>query len=257
MEGTDGSLVNPGGAEPQPGLAPELGTEVGLSQKARPWDPWATVGWSLLILLAWSLVQAGVTVFVVFGLATNSQAELAAILISLPVIAGLPWLLAQVRCPPAGDYLAYRSATTRQTVLAVAGLLLFEVVSDSLTVAIGRPLVSQFSVDFYRSGPISLVLIAVLICAPVGEETFFRGFLYRGLAESRLGPGMAIGLTAVAFAMLHLQYDLYEMATIYLIGLYIGTFRYLTGSVRLAILLHLLHNLIATGEALLLGGQGP
>ena len=93
-----------------------------------------------------------------------------------------------------------------------------------------------------------------MVGGPIGEEALFRGFLYRGVAGSRLGPGMAIGLTALAYALfktqldpagLALKPDLYGVSLVYLFGLYLGLVRCLTGSTRLTVLLNATRNLVA------------
>ena len=57
----------------------------------------------------------------------------------------------------------------------------------------GRAIVPPFVIDAYRSardsGTIWLLVIALVIAAPLTEEIVFRGFMYRGLAASRVGDG--------------------------------------------------------------------
>jgi membrane protease YdiL (CAAX protease family) len=90
-----------------------------------------------------------------------------------------------------------------------------------------------------------LLWLAVVVGAPVGEEIFFRGFLFAGLAKSRLGGTGAIVLSSLAWAVIHVQYDPFDMAYIFLLGLVIGAFRLKTNSLWPPILMHALVNLIA------------
>jgi membrane protease YdiL (CAAX protease family) len=46
-------------------------------------------------------------------------------------------------------------------------------------------------------------IIALALAAPVTEEIVFRGFLYRGFSESRIGVAGTIALT-VAWALIHI-----------------------------------------------------
>ena len=65
------------------------------------------------------------------------------------------------------------------------------------------------------------LLLAIVVVAPIGEEIAFRGFLYRGLVR----PGcemLAIVVIALAWALLHIQYDWLGMAQIFAAGLYAG-----------------------------------
>lgn len=99
------------------------------------------------------------------------------------------------------------------------------------------------------AGFLPLLILAVVFAAPVGEELFFRGFLFRGWSESRLGWRGATLLTAVLWAVIHIQYDWFCVTHIIVGGLMLGWLRYRSGSALLTILLHALMNFIATLEA--------
>jgi membrane protease YdiL (CAAX protease family) len=86
------------------------------------------------------------------------------------------------------------------------------------------------------------MLVTVLLSAGFAEEVVFRGFLFRGLAK----PGWevhAIGGIALAWALLHIQYDWLGTAQVFLIGLMLGWFRWASGSTLLTIGMHVLINL--------------
>lgn len=54
-----------------------------------------------------------------------------------------------------------------------------------------------------------LLIIAVVFCAPLLEETLFRGFLFRGWQHSKLGTSGTIILTSILFVLIHGgQYEL-------------------------------------------------
>ena len=57
-----------------------------------------------------------------------------------------------------------------------------------------------------RPGGAAALAVLIVGAAPVWEEVIFRGWMQRPL-ERRLGPGWAIGITAVVFALAHLQAD--------------------------------------------------
>lgn len=121
--------------------------------------------------------------------------------------------------------------------------------SDLLTYALGKPIVPEFMVNVYGSTDQKWLLwIALIVAAPVLEELFFRGFVISGLRRTVLGTSGAILLSSVAWAALHIQYDLYGIATIIVFGIILGVTRIKTGSVLLTIALHALMNLIATIE---------
>jgi hypothetical protein len=86
----------------------------------------------------------------------------------------------------------------------------------------------------------------LVLVAPLSEELFFRGFLFAGVLHSPLGSWGAVGLTSLAWAATHLQYDLYGMATVFAGGLLLGYARLRTGSIVPGLLMHALMNLLAT-----------
>lgn len=99
------------------------------------------------------------------------------------------------------------------------------------------------------ASPRWLIWVAVLIAAPIFEEVCFRGFLFKGLAASRLRWQGATVITAVLWAAIHIQYDWYGIGAVFGLGLLLGTTRALTNSTLLTIWLHGLINLLATVQA--------
>ena len=75
-----------------------------------------------------------------------------------------------------------------------------------------------------------------------GEEILFRGFLFRGWRRSRRDVWFVIVLTALLWAVVHLQYDPYVIAQVFAYGLVLGWLRWVTGSTILTMLLHGLIN---------------
>ncbi len=230
------------------------------------WGPWVSVGWTLLIELAFVMTQFVAAIgYAIVRKVANPRVDLSnlasdgtfialATLLCLPVVLGLVWFLIWFRGWPVRAYLALRPGSIRALILATSGLIIGLAASDGLTLFLDRPIVPPFMADALYTTPLWFLALAVVVAAPITEEVLFRGFLYRGLAESRLGPGMAIGITAIAWACLHIQYDLFGVATIYLTGLYLGAVRYYSGSLTLTIFLHGVANTIATAEAVLLAG---
>ena len=68
----------------------------------------------------------------------------------------------------------------------------------------------------------TLLWIALVVAAPVSEEIFFRGFLFYGIQNTRLGSKGAIILSSLIWAPLHMQYDSYNLAAIMVLGLLLG-----------------------------------
>jgi CAAX protease family protein len=78
----------------------------------------------------------------------------------------------------------------------------------------------------------------VVIVAPIGEETLFRGFLFRGWQRSPDNAWAAIVGTAFLWAIVHVQYNPLVVSEILLVGLALGWVRWRTRSTISTILLH-------------------
>jgi membrane protease YdiL (CAAX protease family) len=230
--------------------------------EARPWGFWATLGWTGLLIIVMFAVQfvvliAFVVVETIAGRQITAERLTSGLVVSTAELWSVPPLLALIalfvhlRRYPLREYLGLYWPTGRRLVaLAMAGMIVFVVASDGLTYVLGKPVVPSFMVQVYRTaGWLPLLVAAVVVAAPIAEEVLFRGFLFKGVAESRAGPWAAIALSTVVWALLHAgQYDAYQVGIIVAGGLYLGYVRLRTGSVLLTIVLHAIQNLIATIE---------
>jgi len=145
-----------------------------------------------------------------------------------------------------GAYLGFRRAPVPASALAVVGgmgvVLVFELIR---TYVLEYPM-SEFMVHAYETAELPLLLwLGVVIGAPLFEETFFRGFLYTGFRQSRLGHGGAIVITSLLFMLVHPQYAAFDRFTVLTLGFVMGAMRAYTGSVWPCIALHLLNNFTA------------
>jgi membrane protease YdiL (CAAX protease family) len=91
-----------------------------------------------------------------------------------------------------------------------------------------------------------LFWIAVVLAAPVFEEGLFRGLLFRGFETSFLKIPGTIVLTAILWAALHIQYNLYGIAFIAGTGILFGLARASTGSLIVPLVLHAAMNFFET-----------
>jgi membrane protease YdiL (CAAX protease family) len=88
--------------------------------------------------------------------------------------------------------------------------------------------------------------LALAVWTPVAEETFFRGFILRGLANRwRLAP--ALVASAAVFAALHLAPAL--LLPVFVTGLLLGFLYHRTGSLWPGIAVHAAQNLVAVLSA--------
>jgi membrane protease YdiL (CAAX protease family) len=159
------------------------------------------------------------------------------------------------------DLLAYFALTVprrRDLVIAAGGFAVLLLAMDLLTAALGRPVVSPFELDIHRTalaeGALVPLWIGLLVAAPVGEEILFRGFLFRGFIQERRNVLPGILAISLIWAVLHGQYDWFGVTQVFVLGTYLGLARLLSGSTTLAILLHMLANIINVVEVAIVMG---
>ena len=227
-----------------------------------PWGFWATIGLGAVVAMADVGMQNGVLIVWIAAQSWLGQEPLGqstggdgtfvslAVCASMPVAVGLVWLFARMRRGiSVKEYLALNPVAWRTTVRWLAALVGLVILSDGLTRLLNRPIVPEVLIQTYQTtGFPPLLWLAVVVAAPLGEETFFRGFLFKGLLHTRLGGAGAIVLTALVWAVIHRQYDWYGVATVFAAGLLLGFARLRTNSIYSCLLMHALMNLIATIE---------
>lgn len=180
-----------------------------------------------------------------------SVSTFASALVCVPLLFGIARLKkgSSVR-----DYFALK-AVAPPTLFAWMGITLgLLALSDGLTWLLGKPIVPEFMKAAHASAdPLWLLWLALILAAPLFEEAFFRGFLFAGFAASAAGPAGAIVITSALWAAIHLQYDLYGIATLFVLGVAFGLARLRTGSLYVPLALHAMTNLIAAAQAALFG----
>ncbi|HBM81691.1 MAG TPA: hypothetical protein DD426_12810, partial [Clostridiaceae bacterium] len=84
-----------------------------------------------------------------------------------------------------------------------------------------------------------LSILAIVVIAPIFEETLFRGVILRGLLKN-YGVLKALIVTSVLFGILH--FNIAQLITASILGLMLGFIFIKTGSLILCILFHALNN---------------
>ena len=249
-------------------LNPEitLATATPAPRPPRIWKFWGTALWGLFIFAAMFVGQIAVVLHFVlrregpFDMAAAIHAVGSGLTISLSVIMGLPavaaacWIAIRFSRTPFAEYLALRWTSWKNFALGLGTLVVLVTGWDLLSRAMGREITPGFMGEVLKSaqadGALWLLLIAFCVAAPMSEEFFARGFLYRGWSESSLRPAGAIILSSLAWTVLHLQYDWFFFSEVFSIGLLFGYLRYRTGSTWLTVVLHGLNNLAATIQSI-------
>ena len=238
----------------------------------RIWKFWGTALWGLFIFAALFVGQIAVVAW--FMLRREGPFDIAAaihvlgggVTISLSVITGLPaavgaiWVATRRSRTPFADYLALRWTSWSNLALGAGALFVLVVGWDLLSRALGREIAPGFMTDVLKSaqadGALWLLVLAFCVAAPISEEFFARGFLYRGWSESFLRVPGAILLSSLVWTALHLQYDWFFFGEVFSIGLLLGWLRYRSNSTWLTVVVHGLNNFAATLQSMWLAGHG-
>ncbi len=250
-------------------LAPLASSPV--AQAPRVWKFWGTLLWGVVIFVAMFFGQ--VAVVAIFLMKQGGGLDLDAmksvmgggLTISLSVVAGLPavvaaiWLATRTARMKFADYLALHWPSWKSLLVGAVALGILITCWDLLSKSLGREVAPGFMTDVLKSaqadGALWLLVLAFCVGAPVTEEFFVRGFLYRGWSESALRPAGAIVLSSLVWTMMHLQYDWFFLGEVFSIGVLLGYLRYRYNSTWLTVVVHGINNLAATVQTMWLASQ--
>jgi hypothetical protein len=249
-----------------------LAPEIPARRRPRIWKFWGTAFWGLFVFAAMFVGQIAVVAWFVlrrdgpFDFAGAIHVVGGGLTISLSVIMGLPavvaalWIAIRLSGTPFSDYLALRGTSWWNFLIGAVALGILVMGWDLLSRATGREVEPGVMAEVLQSaradGALWLLVIAFCVAAPVSEELFARGFLYRGWSETFLRPTAAILLSSAAWTALHLQYDWFFFGEVFSIGLLLGYLRYHFQSTWLTIFVHGLNNLAAVMQSIWLAGGG-
>jgi membrane protease YdiL (CAAX protease family) len=226
------------------------------------WGKWRVLLYALFVSGSFVLAQA-IAIFAVtlFKAATEpgfdaetwaGKIENDGVAFPLCAIAGaavcipLMRFLAGRREPEPWSFLGLRAYPWRSTLLWCGAMLAFIVLQDSLSVALGRPIVPAFMAEVYSSARSQLLLLlALVVAAPLTEELFFRGFLLSAFQSLGIPFRAGAVVTSIGWALIHSQYDAYDITIIFVMGLLLAEARLRAGSIMPCIAMHSFGNLVA------------
>ena len=173
------------------------------------------------------------------------------VLVGLPVVLGGVWLAIKLRKGyPFPEYLNWRGFGIGQFILWAAILVVVMAGGGWLVERTGDKSGEAFVQGMTSSGEFTLLLsLAMALGAPIQEEVLFRGFMFRGIAESRAGWVAAILIPNIFWTSLHVQYAWQTMLVIFAMGIVLGLARRFSHSVALPMTLHILWNAWVTFTA--------
>ncbi len=251
----------------------ESAQAAGPERKQPPWGFWPTIGLSVVVYLVFFAISVAILFAIgaaytannpnadieefLLAAATNGFVAFLGISLAAPLCTGLVLLLIKYKATlSVEEYLCLVPVGARTALIWFSFLALVLIGSDLLSFSLGRPIVPEIMAELYRTSHfVALSWFAIVFAGPIFEEVFFRGFMFRGIEASALGNGGAILITAFTWAAMHIQYDAYGLATIFVLGLLLGFARAVTGSLYLTTAMHAVGNLIATIEIHLFAGS--
>jgi membrane protease YdiL (CAAX protease family) len=227
-----------------------------------PWGFWPTIGFTVAIMFVIGVAQLlGGMIFILRSdlemdpanfewLFSHGSLVSIVTIVSAPVAIGFTVFFVKIRKGPSvRDYLGLRLPKGEEFLKWVLITVAVAVIFDGLAFLAGEPLVSDFGKHAYLSvGSLPLLWIALVVMASLQEEVVFRGFMFEGILRSRLGLVGAIGLSSAGWAILHVQYNWIQIATIFISGIIIGLARYRTRSLYVCIAMHSVWSLIAVAQ---------
>jgi membrane protease YdiL (CAAX protease family) len=230
------------------------------------WGPWPTVGFGCGLLAASVILAMLVAiVFVVIKLSSDTSVSIIklvqdlatnglynSVATTLIAITGTILIMLFINMRhmlSISEYLGLGPVSAKKILISLAVALAIAAVFDGTSYLLGKPIVSEWQLNMYRtSGWPVLLWITLLVFVPVFEETLFRGFLFEGFRWSRIGVIGAIIVTALLWALSHFQYDIVGIASIFVFGIVLGIIRFKTGSLWCVISMHALFNLVGMIE---------
>lgn len=222
-------------------------------EKPQPWGRLTTLGLGIIAMLIAQMMALlvlgwgyGRGLMQMPDMAQDGVAVSVIIMVSTPIQVALLMLMARQTGIAPRDYLGFKWPGRGEVIVGVLVMAGFVIVGNLLSWLLGQNIVTPFQFDIYRTasaaGWLPILWLAVVVVTPVGEEVLFRGFLFRGWHRSPRDIWWVITATSALWAFSHLQYDLYVVGQIFVVGLVLGWFRWVTGSTLLTILLHGLVN---------------
>ncbi len=235
-----------------------------MNNSSKTWSGfWSGLIWFVLGLVCITICQF-VAVFILVAIETVQQGSrlsedrvselfldgdllaIASVLILPVMFIMLAFAVKVRRKKPLLDFLGFREVTipvlATWSLYAVAVLVAI-FICDRL---FGRPTVPEWMLTTFDSVEnIWLFSLSIVVLGPISEELLYRGYIIRVWAESVIGPIVGTVLLSVMWAAIHFQYDSYEMAWVFILGLLLCVSRLQTKSIVPAIVIHISWNAVS------------
>lgn len=240
-------------------------------EEPRPWGPWWSILWTILVICVWQLAQVGILAGMSFqrsgaeGVQGDGLAKFMELVMQDGDLVGLMSfgsamvacfmiiMIVKVKGVSLARGLALRKPKKWWMWLLVFPAWLVGMIIIGLIVSpfqSDKSVADQAQIAGMVEGTnwLILLLLGVSVGAPFFEEFLFRGLLHEGLRQSFLGPVGSGILTAAFFSVMHAQYqDPAAFLMLFLLGGLFTLARELTGSLWVSIAMHAIQNTVVTG----------
>ena len=237
-----------------------------------PWGFWATLAWLILALLLHGAalpLEIALLRGTAVGHAIDASIALGALNLvldwSIPLIVLV--IAVRLRGWALRDYFAWLAPGVRYVVLGIVLALAIQFAFSETFYLLGADwsgAVEQFRTE--RAAGVShwipvLQAWPSIVCAPIVEESVFRGFLWRGWSQSRLGAVGTFWLGTLAFAAWHIPKALemnavggiFMLVQVFVLGLLLNWLRWRSGTTTAGMLAHATANLYPPVTVLIVG----
>ncbi len=240
-----------------------------ITPTTKHWNLGLTIVFSLVVFMVFAVVQSIVFIMVALPklnrihpegydmtelLSNPESSELMAmqsdgdVLSWVAIVSGIVGILAIWGCvkmkrgSTLKEYLNLQWPGNKKVLLWVGIMLLVSTLLE-LLVSTSESFQTDFMIDVYQSTSfMPLLYLSVGIIGPIFEEFFFRGFLFKGIEQSKLGGIGAVIITTIIFVGIHLQYEWEILLLLLPTGALLGFARLYTKSLWVPIILHIVNN---------------
>ncbi|MEQ1613645.1 MAG: type II CAAX endopeptidase family protein [Hyphomicrobiaceae bacterium] len=217
-----------------------------------PWGPWqatfATLAVTLSSIALSVVIGVGLKVLTGADISQHDQAVAWAPMLGFQVlmVLGAIWLAGRMRGEARRLLALGELAPALPTALLTFVVLGAASFAYTMAIFVWQPEIVRADMATFapmiRSSVWPIYALIIIVGAPLSEELLFRGFLQSALAKSRIGYLGASIVTTLAWGALHIQYSIYGLAEIFVVGFVLCWVLRRTGTLWATILMHGLYN---------------
>ncbi len=166
--------------------------------------------------------------------------------LALPIVLALLSVAIRNRRRDISEYLALNSVSAAVLARWAVLTLVLMLLSYGIGLVTGQPEIPEWVATAYPSVDHRVVFaLSVVVLGPVLEEGLYRGYILRTWIESPLNQTTSMVLLSLLWTVTHVQYQFYDMAWVFVLGMALVYARLATRSLYPPLLMHMLWNFAA------------